>query len=70
MSNYIERVLESVRAKNHDQPEFLQAVSEVLTTLRPVLEGNAKYEENAILECLVEPERIIMFSVPWILISS
>ncbi len=65
MSNYIERVLESVKAKNHDQPEFLQAVSEVLTTLRPVLEGNTKYEENAILERLVEPERIIMFSVPW-----
>ena len=65
MSNYIERVLADVRAKNSDQPEFIQAVEEVLSTLHPVLEGNSKYEENAILERLTEPERIIIFSVPW-----
>ncbi len=65
MSNYIERVLSSVKEKNSDQPEFIQAVEEVLTTLKPVLEGNNKYEENAILERLTEPERIIIFSVPW-----
>ena len=65
MSNYIERVLSNVKEKNSDQPEFIQAVEEVLTTLKPVLEGNTKYEENAILERLTEPERIIIFSVPW-----
>ncbi|MBP5637932.1 MAG: NADP-specific glutamate dehydrogenase [Victivallales bacterium] len=65
MSDYIERVLADVKAKNSDQKEFLQAVEEVLVTLRPVLEGNSKYEENAILERLVEPERIIIVSVPW-----
>ena len=65
MSDYISRVLEDVKTKNADQKEFLQAVEEVLVTLRPVLEGNPKYEENAILERLVEPERIIIFSVPW-----
>ena len=47
MSDYIERVLADVKAKNSDQKEFLQAVEEVLVTLRPVLEGNSKYEENA-----------------------
>ncbi len=65
MSDYVDRVLADVKAKNSDQPEFLQAVEEVLVTLRPILKGNARYEENAILERLVEPERVIMFSVPW-----
>ena len=65
MSDYIERVLADVKTKNSDQKEFLQAVEEVLTTLRPVIDGSPKYEENAILERLVEPERIIIFSVPW-----
>ena len=65
MSKYVEEVLASVREKNADQPEFLQAVEEVLTTLTPVLDGNPRYQEYAILERLVEPERIIIFSVPW-----
>ena len=65
MSDYIDEVLANCKAKNADQPEFLQAVEEVLTTLRPVLKGNKKYQENAILERLVEPDRIIIFSVPW-----
>ena len=65
MDNYIERVLEDVRRKNSDQPEFLQAVQEVMTTLKPVLERHPEYEESAILERLSEPERIIVFSVPW-----
>ncbi len=65
MSEYIERVLKDVEAKNSDQPEFLQAVKEVLTTLDPVLATNPKYEEYAILERMVEPERSIIFSVPW-----
>ena len=63
--NYIEKVLEEVKAKNNE-PEFIQAVSEVLNTIKPVVEKNEKYENTALLERLVEPERIITFRVPWI----
>ena len=66
MNKYIKRVIEDVRAKNADQSEFLQAVEEVLTTLAPVLDRNPQYEENAILERLVLPERTIIFRVPWV----
>ena len=66
MSKYVEQVLKDVRAKNADQSEFLQAVEEVLTTLDPVLKANPQYEEAAILERLVVPERILIFRVPWI----
>ena len=66
MSNYIDLVLQDVRAKNADQPEFLQAVEEVLTTLAPVIDANPQYQRNAILERLVEPERVILFRVPWV----
>ena len=66
MSNYIDLVLQDVRAKNADQPEFLQAVEEVLTTLAPVIDANPQYQRNAILERLVEPERTILFRVPWV----
>jgi glutamate dehydrogenase (NADP+) len=66
MSQYIDSVLADVRAKNADQPEFLQAVEEVLTTLAPVIDANPAYQSQAILERLVEPERTIMFRVPWV----
>ena len=66
MSKYVEQVLKDVRAKNADQTEFLQAVEEVLTTLDPVLKANPQYEEAAILERIVVPERILIFRVPWI----
>ena len=66
MSNYIDLVLQDVRVKNADQPEFLQAVEEVLTTLAPVIDANPQYQRNAILERLVEPERTILFRVPWV----
>ena len=62
---YIEKVLENVKAKNNE-PEFIQAVSEVLNTIKPVIEKDSKYENTALLERLVEPERIITFRVPWI----
>ncbi len=62
---YIEKVLEDVKAKNADQPEFIQTVEEVLTSLEPVIEAHPEYEKQAILERLVEPERVIMFKVPW-----
>ena len=65
-NKYAERVMETVRAKSAEQTEFLQAVEEVLSTLGPVLDANPQYEENAVLERLVEPERTIIFRVPWI----
>ena len=66
MNSYLERVLEQTRAKNSHEPEFLQAVEEVLETLEPVVEAHPEYEKIALLERLVEPERIISFRVPWI----
>jgi len=66
MSKYLEKVLEEVKTKNPHQPEFHQAVCEVLSSLEPVLKANPQYEKNAILERLVEPERVVMFRVPWV----
>ena len=66
MSDYTTRVLEQVRAKNAAEPEFLQAVQEVISTITPVLASNKKYEDNCILERIVEPERTIIFRVPWV----
>ncbi|MGX8679799.1 MAG: Glu/Leu/Phe/Val dehydrogenase dimerization domain-containing protein, partial [bacterium] len=63
---YVERVLEDLKAKDTNQPEFIEAVTEVLASLEPVLEAHPEYEEMAILERLVEPERAIMFKVPWV----
>ena len=62
---YVNRVWEEVKAKNANEPEFLQAVEEVLTTLDPVVAKMPELEPNAILERLVEPERVIQFRVPW-----
>ena len=63
---YSEKVIEELKSRYADQPEFLQAATEVLTTLPPALEAHPEYEENALLERLVEPERIIIFRVPWV----
>ncbi len=66
MSNYINEVIAATEAKNPGQPEFMQTVKEVLTSLAPVVEANEElYRKNAILERLVEPERQIMFRVTW-----
>ena len=62
---YVTRVFEQVKAKNANEPEFLQAVQEVFETLEPVVEQMPEIEKNAILERMVEPERVIMFRVPW-----
>jgi len=64
--NYIEKVLDEVKQKNSNEAEFIQAVSEVLNTISPVIEKNDTYENVSLLERLVEPERIITFRVPWI----
>lgn len=63
---YAEQVYESVKAKNPNEPEFLQAVKEVLESLAPVFEKKPEYEAAGILERLVEPERQIIFRVPWV----
>ncbi len=65
--SYVDEVLDIVQKKNADQPEFLQAVTEVLDSLRPVIEQDEeKYRKLAILERITEPDRQIMFRVPWI----
>ena len=64
MNEYLKKVLEFTEKKNSNEPEFLQAVKEVLETLEPVLEAHKEYE--AVLERMVEPERLITFRVPWI----
>ena len=64
--SYVSEQLEKLKAKNPNEPEFIQAATEVLTSLEPVFEANPKYQENAILERITEPERVIMFRVPWV----
>ena len=64
--SYVDDVLADVKAKNANEPEFIQAVTEVLESLRVVVESDPIYQEHAILERLVEPERVIMFRVPWV----
>ncbi len=66
MSKYVDSVLKDLKAKNANEPEFIQAAEEVLLTLDPVLKANPQYEQNAILERMVEPERTIIFRVPWV----
>ncbi len=62
----IKETLENVQKRNPNEPEFLQAVVEVLESLTPVLEAEKKYADAAILDRLVEPERQIIFRVPWV----
>lgn len=65
MSNYLQDVIENVKAKNAMEPEFIQAAEEVLSSLKPVIESDEIYKKTALLERLTEPERIITFRVPW-----
>ena len=65
--SYVDEVIELVEKKNPGELEFHQAVKEVLESLKPVVEANEeKYRKEALLERLVEPERVIMFRVPWV----
>ena len=64
--SYVSEQLEILKAKNSNEPEFIQAATEVLTSLEPVFEQNPKYQENSILERITEPERVVMFKVPWV----
>ncbi|MDZ7626741.1 MAG: NADP-specific glutamate dehydrogenase [Ignavibacteriaceae bacterium] len=65
MSEYIEKILKEVKTKNPNEPEFHQAVHEVLESLEVVLQRHPEYRSFKILERMVEPERLIMFRVPW-----
>ncbi len=65
-NSYLKRVYEGLETRCANEPEFLQAVEEIFETLQPVVEMHPEYEEAALFERLVEPERVIMFRVPWI----
>lgn len=65
--SYVDEVLAQVKTKNASEPEFLQAVEEVLNSLRPVIDANEElYRREAILERITEPDRQFMFRVPWV----
>ena len=58
--------LSRFKTRNANEPEFLQAVEEVLESLEPVVEAHPEYEAAGLIERLVEPERVIYFRVPWV----
>lgn len=63
---YLKRVYDGLAQRNPTEKEFLQAVEEVLESLETIVEKHPEYEENAVIERIVEPERVIMFRVPWV----
>ena len=65
--SYVDETLQNVIAQNPGQPEFHQAVKEVLESLRPAIEKNEeKYRREALLERLTTPERCVLFRIPWV----
>src|SRR5437660_7667177 len=62
----VQEVLDIVKRRNPNEPEFLQAVTEVLESIEPAVQRHKKYRDGKILERIVEPERMIQFRVPWI----
>ncbi len=64
--SYVSETLEKLVQKNANEPEFIQAATEVLESLEPVIEANPQYQKEGLLERLVEPERQLMFRVPWV----
>ncbi len=62
---YVERVIDDVKKKHHNEPEFIQTVTEVFSSIAPVIEKHPEYEKAALLERMVEPERQITFRVTW-----
>jgi glutamate dehydrogenase (NADP+) len=65
MENYVSNLMAEVKAKNPVEPEFHQAVQEVVESLVIVLDRHPEYREHKNLERIIEPERVIMFRVPW-----
>ena len=66
MSTYVQRILEELKRRNPGEPEFHQAATEVLESLTPVFDRHPKFEAAGLLERFVEPERVVMFRVPWV----
>ena len=66
MSDYAQKVLEGLKQRNAHEPEFIQAATEILTTLQPVIDKHPEYAKAGLLERYIEPERVIMFRVPWV----
>ncbi len=64
--SYVESVLARIKEQNPNEPEFHQAATEVLRSLEAAIEANPQYEKAGLLERLVEPERVVMFRVPWV----
>ena len=64
--NYVDRVLEELKRKNPNEPEFHQAATEILNSLKPMVEKHPEFEKSALLERFTEPERVILFRVPWV----
>ncbi|BBH25660.1 MAG: NADP-specific glutamate dehydrogenase [Intestinibaculum porci] len=63
--DYTQRVIEDLRKKYPDQPEFLETITNVLTSLEPMIKAHPEWEDKAVLERLTEPERTLQFKVPW-----
>ena len=66
MSSFVNEFMGSIKAKDPNQPEFLQAVEEVMISLAPIVEKYPMYLESKVLQRIVEPERVIQFRIPWI----
>lgn len=66
MNSYIAKTLEEIKTKNANEPEYIQAVEEVLTSIETVIDNHPEYENLGVLERMVEPERIITFRVSWV----
>jgi len=66
MSEYVKTLMSEVKAKNPSQPEFHQAVEEVVISLESVLDKHPEYRAAKVLERIIEPERVIMFRIPWV----
>lgn len=66
MGNLVQKYIDKAKAKYPNEPEFLQTVEEVLTSIEPVVEAHPEYEKAGLIERLIEPERMITFRVPWV----
>src|SRR5439155_6326731 len=65
VESYVSNLMAEVKAKNPGETEFHQAVQEVVESLTLVLDGDSRYRKAKVLERIIEPERVIMFRVPW-----
>ena len=66
MNRYLEKVLNETKSKNQHEPDFIQAVDELLRTIEPVVDEHPEFENIALLERMIEPERLITFRVPYV----